>query len=114
MRDALPQASFIGFTGTPIELADANTKGVMDIFAAAELQKPDISILSDEFLATQTALEQVELLGWEVAAWGLPGSPLPFKIFRAVVSQLREDTHAADQQSGSGKAFHHERLPRSP
>jgi type I restriction enzyme, R subunit len=28
MRDALPHASFIGFTGTPIEKADANTKQV--------------------------------------------------------------------------------------
>jgi type I restriction enzyme R subunit len=28
MRDALPKASFIGFTGTPIELADANTRAV--------------------------------------------------------------------------------------
>ena len=28
MRDALPRASFIGFTGTPIELADANTRAV--------------------------------------------------------------------------------------
>ncbi|MCF7675641.1 MAG: HsdR family type I site-specific deoxyribonuclease, partial [Akkermansiaceae bacterium] len=28
MRDALPQASFIGFTGTPIEKADANTQVV--------------------------------------------------------------------------------------
>jgi len=28
MRDALPHASFIGFTGTPIELQDANTRGV--------------------------------------------------------------------------------------
>jgi type I restriction enzyme R subunit len=28
MRDALPQASFIGFTGTPIELKDANTRAV--------------------------------------------------------------------------------------
>jgi type I restriction enzyme, R subunit len=28
MRDALPNASFIGFTGTPIEKADANTKQV--------------------------------------------------------------------------------------
>jgi type I restriction enzyme R subunit len=27
MRDALPQASFVGFTGTPIEKADANTQG---------------------------------------------------------------------------------------
>ena len=28
MRDALPRASFIGFTGTPIELQDANTRAV--------------------------------------------------------------------------------------
>jgi type I restriction enzyme, R subunit len=28
MRDALPKASFIGFTGTPIESADKNTKAV--------------------------------------------------------------------------------------
>ena len=28
MREALPKASFIGFTGTPIELADANTRSV--------------------------------------------------------------------------------------
>ncbi len=28
MREALPGASFIGFTGTPIELADANTRAV--------------------------------------------------------------------------------------
>jgi type I restriction enzyme R subunit len=28
MRDALPQASFIAFTGTPIELADRNTRAV--------------------------------------------------------------------------------------
>lgn len=28
MRDALPNASFLGFTGTPIELSDANTRAV--------------------------------------------------------------------------------------
>ena len=28
MRDALPQASFVGFTGTPIEQKDANTRAV--------------------------------------------------------------------------------------
>ncbi len=28
MRDALPNASFIGFTGTPVELQDANTRAV--------------------------------------------------------------------------------------
>ena len=28
LRDALPFASFIGFTGTPIEKTDANTRGL--------------------------------------------------------------------------------------
>ena len=28
LRDALPNASFIGFTGTPIEKTDANTRTV--------------------------------------------------------------------------------------
>lgn len=28
VRDALPNASFIGFTGTPIEQNDANTRAV--------------------------------------------------------------------------------------
>ena len=28
MRDALPRASFVGFTGTPIELQDTNTRAV--------------------------------------------------------------------------------------
>jgi type I site-specific restriction-modification system R (restriction) subunit len=28
MRDALPNASFIGFTGTPIELTDKNTRAI--------------------------------------------------------------------------------------
>jgi type I site-specific restriction-modification system R (restriction) subunit len=28
MRDALPNASFIGFTGTPLELDDRNTRAV--------------------------------------------------------------------------------------
>ncbi|MDO9129141.1 MAG: HsdR family type I site-specific deoxyribonuclease, partial [Anaerolineales bacterium] len=32
MRDALPNASFIGFTGTPIELKDANTRAVFGDF----------------------------------------------------------------------------------
>ncbi|HIK36256.1 MAG TPA: type I restriction endonuclease subunit R, partial [Thermosynechococcus sp. M98_K2018_005] len=36
-------------------------KGVMDIFAAAGLQKPDISILSDEFLAEVRGMPQKNL-----------------------------------------------------
>jgi type I restriction enzyme, R subunit len=40
MRDALPNASFIGFTGTPIEKADANTRAVFgDYISIYDIQK---------------------------------------------------------------------------
>ncbi len=40
MRDALPHASFIGFTGTPIELNDKNTKQVFgDYISIYDIQK---------------------------------------------------------------------------
>ena len=40
MRDALPKASFVGFTGTPIELQDANTKAVFgDYISIYDIQR---------------------------------------------------------------------------
>jgi type I restriction enzyme R subunit len=40
MRDALPNASFIGFTGTPIELTDANTRAVFgDYISVYDIQR---------------------------------------------------------------------------
>ena len=40
MRDALPNASFIGFTGTPIELADKNTRAVFgDYISIYDIQR---------------------------------------------------------------------------
>ena len=40
MRDALPSASFIGFTGTPIELADASTRAVFgDHISVYDIQR---------------------------------------------------------------------------
>jgi len=40
MRDALPHASFIGFTGTPIEKADANTQAVFgDYISVYDIQR---------------------------------------------------------------------------
>jgi type I restriction enzyme R subunit len=40
MRDALPNASFIGFTGTPIEQADANTRAVFgDYISIYDIQR---------------------------------------------------------------------------
>jgi type I restriction enzyme R subunit len=40
MRDAVPNASFIGFTGTPIEKADANTRAVFgDYISVYDIQQ---------------------------------------------------------------------------
>jgi type I restriction enzyme, R subunit len=40
MRDALPNASFIGFTGTPIERTDANTRAVFgDYISVYDIQR---------------------------------------------------------------------------
>ncbi len=40
MRDALPHASFIGFTGTPIELSDKNTRAVFgDYISIYDIQR---------------------------------------------------------------------------
>ena len=40
MRDALPGASFVGFTGTPVELEDANTRAVFgDYISVYDIQR---------------------------------------------------------------------------
>src|SRR2546430_4130252 len=40
MRDALPHASFVGFTGTPIEKTDANTRAVFgDYISVYDIQR---------------------------------------------------------------------------
>ena len=40
MRDALPNASFVGFSGTPIELQDANTRAVFgDYISIYDIQR---------------------------------------------------------------------------
>ena len=65
MRDALPSASFIGFTGTPIELRDANTRAVFgdyisiyDIQRAVE-DKATVPIYYESRLA-KLALDEAE------------------------------------------------------
>ena len=65
MRDALPRASFIGFTGTPIELADANTRAVFgDYISVYDIQRAvedgaTVPIYYESRLA-QLALDEVE------------------------------------------------------
>ncbi len=57
MRDALPDASFIGFTGTPIEKTDANTRAVFgDYISVYDIQravedKATVPIYSESRLA---------------------------------------------------------------
>ncbi len=65
MRDALPQAAFVGFTGTPIELQDANTRAVFgdyisiyDIQRAVE-DRATVPIYYESRLA-QLALDEAE------------------------------------------------------
>ncbi len=65
MRDALPNASFIGFTGTPIELTDKNTRAVFgdyihiyDIHQAVE-DKATVPIYYESRLA-RLALDENE------------------------------------------------------
>ena len=42
LRDALPRASFVGFTGTPIELKDANTRAVFgDYISIYDIQRSE-------------------------------------------------------------------------
>lgn len=64
MRDALPNASFIGFTGTPIELTDANTRAVFgdyvdvyDIVRAVE-DKATVPIFYEPRLAKIQLLKE--------------------------------------------------------
>ncbi len=65
MRDALPNAAFVGFTGTPIELQDANTRAVFgdyisiyDIQRAVE-DRATVPIYYESRLA-QLALDEAE------------------------------------------------------
>ena len=63
MRDALPNASFIGFTGTPIELQDANTRAVFgDYISIYDIQravqdKATVPIYYESRLAKLTLVE---------------------------------------------------------
>ncbi|MDI1313361.1 type I restriction endonuclease subunit R [Prosthecobacter sp.] len=66
MRDALPQASFIGFTGTPIEKTDANTRAVFGDYISiydiqrAVVDKATVPIYYESRIA-KLALNQAEL-----------------------------------------------------
>lgn len=64
MRDALPNASFIGFTGTPIEKSDANTRAVFGDYVSvydihqAELDGATVPIYYESRIAKLSLNEQ--------------------------------------------------------
>lgn len=66
MRDALPNASFIGFTGTPIEQNDANTRAVFGEYVSvydiqqAVIDKATVPIYYESRIA-KLSLNEVEL-----------------------------------------------------
>ena len=65
MRDALPNASFLGFTGTPVELDDANTRAVFGDYISvyditrSEADGATVPIYYESRLA-QLALDEAE------------------------------------------------------
>ncbi len=60
LRDSLPQASFIGFTGTPIEKTDANTRAVFgDYISIYDIQRA---------VADKATVPSITRDGWP--SWG--------------------------------------------
>jgi type I restriction enzyme R subunit len=66
MRDALPNASFIGFTGTPIEQNDANSRAVFGEYVSvydiqqAVIDKATVPIYYESRIA-KLSLNEAEL-----------------------------------------------------
>ncbi len=58
LRDSLPHASFIGFTGTPIEKTDANTRAVFgDYISIYDIQRA----VADNATELECRIRNVEL-----------------------------------------------------
>ena len=66
MRDALPNASFIGFTGTPIEQNDANTRAVFGEYVSVyDIQQ---AVIDNRAIATQEVIDELIQLAKEMQA----------------------------------------------
>ena len=61
MRDALPNASFVGFTGTPIEHADANTRAVFGDYISVYDMERSIADGATVPIYYESRLAKVEL-----------------------------------------------------
>ena len=74
MRDALPNASFIGFTGTPIEKADANTRAVFgDYISVYDIQRA---------VRTRRRSRSITKAAWLSSNWTRGKDPSSTRILR--------------------------------
>ena len=98
MRDALPNASFIGFTGTPIEAADVNTPALfghyIDIYDISRAVEDGATVP----IYYESRLARIELLEDEKPA------------LDAEVEALFEDAGADEKERLKGRAAAVERL----
>jgi type I restriction enzyme, R subunit len=86
MRDALPNASFIGFTGTPIEKEDANTQAVfgnhIDVYDIQQAVEDGATVR----IYYESRLAKIEL------------SPADQKILDERVEEVTEDDELTERQ----------------
>ena len=76
LRDALPRASFIGFTGTPIEQNDANTRAIFgDYIRIYDIRRA----VTDGATVPIDYESRIARLGLNIAA--LPDWYLTFQLF---------------------------------
>ncbi|CAG5019059.1 hypothetical protein DYBT9275_06141 [Dyadobacter sp. CECT 9275] len=91
MRDALPNASFIGFTGTPIEKEDKNTKSVfgnyIDVYDIQQAVKDGATVR----IYYESRLAKIEL------------SEADQEILDARVEEVTEDDELTDKQKRFAK-----------
>ena len=107
MRDALPNASFIGFTGTPIELTDKNTRAVFgDYISIYDIQRAvedgaTVPIYYESRLAKLELKEserpRIDPHGFDWAPWvsGTPRDRLSLLPRRRSISSLRTTARSA-------------------
>ena len=91
LRDALPQASFIGFTGTPIEKTDANTRAVFGDY---------ISVYDIRRAVADRATVPIYFES-RVAKLGLNAAALPR--IDAAFEQITEDEEASSREKLKSK-----------
>ena len=105
MRDALPNASFIGFTGTPIEKADANTRAVFgDYISVYDIQRA-VEDKATVPIYYESRLAKLELDETREAARSTPSSrrsPRARKIERK--EKLKTKWAALEAVVGDGEA----------